>query len=133
MTELLTSILNVFKDINTHKKEQISTNLDTNTEVAIKVNGMLNSEQNLSVPLLNQVNLNQVVRQSKGHQNVDRYLKERLDNVDLDQPYSEITEVELIAQKIANRAAINTKIGNILKEQGIEPDQKTKQMQNASA
>jgi hypothetical protein len=133
MNKLLSLILNVFKDINTHKKDQISKDLDVNTEVAIKVNGMLTDKLNQSVPLLNRISYNQVVAQSQGHQRIEDHLQSSINNIDWDDPESEITEVELIEQKVANRNTINRKIGNILTERGFEADQKTGLMKNASA
>lgn len=134
MNQLLNLILNVFKDINTHNKDQISKDLDTNTEVAIKVNGQLTNKLNESVPLLHGRSYNQIVRQSQAHQRLENHLQSRIDNIDWDDPKSEITEVELIEQKVANRGTINRKIGDILaEERGFEADQKTNLMKNASA
>ena len=133
MNQLLNIILNVFKDINTHNKDQISKDLDTNTEVAIKVNGMLTDKLNDSVPRLRGVSYNQVVRQSQAHQRLENHLQSSINNIDWDEPKAEITEVELIEQKVANRNAINRKIGDILTQCGHESDQKTNLMRNASA
>lgn len=132
MNELLSLILNVFKDINTHKKDQISKDLDTNTEVAIKVNGKLTDKLNESVPRLKGWSYKQVVAQSQGHQRIESHLQSRLDNIDWNDPKGEITEVELIEQKVANRNTINRKIGDILVDRGFEADQETNLMKNAS-
>lgn len=130
---MLTLILNIFKDVNIQKKTQTSKELDINTEVSTKVVSNYSRELGLSVPGLKSQSYNEIARQSEGHERLDKYFQSRLEDIDHTDPSSEITEVELLEQKLANRGKLNEKINDVLVREGQTLDSKVGVLKSVQA
>ena len=62
---------------------------------------------------------------------LDQEIDRNLDEIDLSDSESEINEVELMRQKLANKGSLNKEVGDILTEAGVEPSPQSNKIKNA--
>jgi hypothetical protein len=109
-------LLNVLGELNLRNKEILSKELDTNTEVTTKT--IVKYSRSLSNYMLGvrAETHNRIAIQSEGHQRLEGVLNRRLDGIDLNNPESEIEEVELMRMKLENKAKLNDKVDSAISE-----------------